>query len=90
MKLGPHLPNFRSNFGQPDYGFDRLDLTEQWVDALDLAVPTPLEQPGRLGSNLPMVWVRKVTPGFHIGPDFIDDGLGRDSPDDSLVVADKA
>ena len=70
------LSSVGSNFGQPDYRFDRLYLTEQWVDALDSAVPTALGQPGRLGSNLPMVWVRKVTPGFHIGPDLIDDRLG--------------
>ena len=75
-KFADCRPTFRRDFGQPDRRLDRLDLTEEWADVLELVMPPMLEQPGGLGGYLPLIGVGQVAPVFDIAPDFVDDRGG--------------
>ena len=47
--------DLRRNLGQPDRGFDGLDLTEEGTDAAEVVMPPMLEQASGFRRDLPVV-----------------------------------
>ena len=70
------LPDLRSDLGQPDGRFDRLDLAEERADAAEFVVPPVLEEPRRLGSHVPVTRVRQPPPLVHLMANCVDDRGG--------------
>ena len=68
------LAGVRRNFGQPDGGFHRLDLTEKRTDAGKFMTAPMLQQPGGFRRHLPTVRIRQAAPLIHMLPQLIDDG----------------
>ena len=62
------------DLGEPDRGFDGLDLAVERADVVKAVVAPVLQQPRGLGRDLPLIGGRQVSPRLHVGADFIDDG----------------
>lgn len=55
-------PGVRSHLSEPDSGFHRLHLAEERSDVTERVLPPMLEQPGRFGRDLPLVWLGQASP----------------------------
>jgi len=69
----PSYPELGRNLRKPDRGLDRLDLTEERAYAFEWVVTPMVEEAGRLGSDLPLVRVRQLSPVVDVAADLIDD-----------------
>ena len=67
------LAELRRDLGQPDRRLDRLDLAEERADAAELVMAPVLEQPRRLGRDLPVVRVRELAPRVDVAAQLVDD-----------------
>ena len=56
------LADVRRNFGQPDGGFDRLDLTEKRADSGKFVTAPMLQEPGGFRRHLPTARIGEGTP----------------------------
>ena len=61
------------HFGEPDRGFDRLDLAEEGTHTSKLVTPPVGEQPGRLRCHLPLTGVGQATPCFDVPAHLVND-----------------
>ncbi len=64
------------DLGQPDGGFDRLDLAEERADAAELVMPPVLKQAGRFRRDLPLAGVGQGAPRIHMAAHLVDDRGG--------------
>ena len=69
----PALPACGRDLGQPDGGFDRLDLAEERADAAELVMPPVLQQASRFRRYLPFTWIRQRSPSVHMASYLVDD-----------------
>jgi hypothetical protein len=76
VEKGFALTNLGSNFGQPDGGFHRFDLTEERPQTAEFMVPTMFQQLRRRRSDLPQVRVRLGTPHLDMTANLVDPILG--------------
>ena len=65
----------RRDLGQPDGRFNRLDLTEERANVVELVVPPMLQQPRCFRRDLPC-WSRQASPLVHFLANPIDDRGG--------------
>ena len=63
----------RRDLGQPDRGFDRLDLAEERADAAELVMPPVLQEPRRFRRDLPLIGIGQRPPRVDVAADFVDD-----------------
>ena len=64
------------DLGEPDRGFDRLDLAEERADAAELVMPPVLKEPGRFRRDLPLIGIGQAPPCVHMAAHFVDDRGG--------------
>lgn len=64
------------DFGQPDNGLNRLDLTEERAQTLDLCAPPVVQQARSCRCDAPIPIAGQRTPSGNVRADFVDDGLG--------------
>jgi hypothetical protein len=50
------------DLGEPDDGFNRLHLAEEWPDVAERVMPPMLQQTSGLGYHLPVVGIRQAAP----------------------------
>jgi hypothetical protein len=62
----------RRNFGQPDGGFNRLELAEERAKATEFMEASVEEKPDRFRRGLPIRRIRQRTPGLQALPHFIN------------------
>ena len=70
---GSSLTSVRGNLGEPDGGFNRFHLAEEWPDVTELVMPPMLEQPGGFGRDLPVVRIRQAAPLIDLLPNGVND-----------------
>src|SRR5690242_419514 len=68
--------SLRGDLRQPDDGFDRLDLTEERTDGLELMMAPMLEQARCFRRHAPLVGIWQPAPSVDVGPYLVDDRGG--------------
>ena len=66
--------HFGGNFGEPDGGFDGLDLTEEGADGLEVVVTPVLEEAGGFAGDEPIGGIGEIAPLADLEAQFVDDG----------------
>ena len=66
------VPGLGRDLGEPDRSFYRLNLAEEWSDAIELVMTPVLQEAGCLWCHLPLIGRGQGAPGIHKGAHFVD------------------